>query len=156
MVRETSIISANQTDTLLIAPTTVIAGEVVSNRGTWRVSSIDTDFAPVSVAYFTIHDPATPTGDLSVYKYLTTGTGQINEDTDATFAITVANQGPDTAKNVHLADSTPAATTFVSLTQTSGPEFICAGSNCAIANLAKGAQATLLPCTTQTASHHQP
>jgi uncharacterized repeat protein (TIGR01451 family) len=142
MVRETSLVSAIQTDTMLISPTTLIADEVVNNRGTWRVSSIDTDFAPVSVAYFTIHDPATPTGDLNVFKYLTTGNGQVNEDSDATFAITVANQGPDTAKNVHLADSTPSATTFVSLTQTSGPEFICSGSNCAIANLAKGAQAT--------------
>jgi len=136
--RETFINSATVSDSLTITPTTVIAGETLDNKGTWRVESVDTDFAPVAVTFFTIHDPVTPTADLTVYK---SGPAQVNENSDVSFTITVANQGPDAAQDVHLADATPGATTFVSLTQNvGGPIFTCAGSDCTIASLAKGAQ----------------
>jgi uncharacterized repeat protein (TIGR01451 family) len=61
------------------------------------------------------------------------------------FTVVVDNNGPDAASNVHLADAVPDVATFISLTQNSGPAFTCgdpSDSDCTIASLAKGAQAT--------------
>ncbi len=136
LARETFINSATISDTLTITPTTVIAGQTLDNKGTWRVESVDTDFAPVAVTFFTIHDPAAPTADLTVYK---SGPAQVNDNSNVSFTITVANQGPDAAQNIHLTDVVPAVTTFVSLGPNSGG-FTCTGSDCTAASLAKGAQ----------------
>ena len=144
LAREVAINSASLTDQLLLTPTTTIGDFTVNNRGTWRVLSIDVDGAPVSDTTFTIHDPATPTGDLSVYKFNQQGLSKANENTDVNFVISVSNFGPDTASNVQLDDFTPDVTTFVSLTQLSGPAFTCTDSTCTIASLPKGAQANFL------------
>jgi uncharacterized repeat protein (TIGR01451 family) len=144
LAREVFLNSSTQTDTLLLTPTSVLGGLTVNNRGTWRIWSIDVDGAPVADTTFTIHDPATPTGDLSVYKFNQDGLSEVNEDTDINFTISVSNFGPDDASNVSLQDVVPDVTTFVSLTQTSGPAFTCTDSNCTIASLAKGAQANFL------------
>src|SRR6185369_6527276 len=133
LARETALNSATQSDSLLLTPTSTINGATLDNRGTWRILSIDVDGAPVSDTTFTIHDPATTTGDLSVYKFNADGLSKVNEDTDIHFTISVSNFGPDTASNVSLHDFVPDATTFVSLTQTSGPAFTCADSTCTIA-----------------------
>lgn len=45
---------------------------------------------------------------------------------DATYEITVTNNGPNAADNVLLSDITPALTTYVSFFQTAGPAFIIA------------------------------
>jgi hypothetical protein len=58
--------------------------------------------------------------------------------------VSVTNFGPDAASNVELEDFTPTATTFVSLTQTSGPAFSCTDSTCTIASMARGAQANFV------------
>jgi len=144
LAREAFLNSATQTDSLLLTPTSTINGETLNNRGTWRIRSIDTDGAPVAETSFTIHDPATLTGDLSVYKFNADGLSKVNENTDIKFTINVSNFGPDAASNVSLQDFVPDATTFVSLTQTSGPAFTCQDSNCTIASLAKGAAANFL------------
>lgn len=144
LAREVFLNSATQTDTLLLTPTSVLGGDTVNNRGTWRILSIDVDGAPVADTTFTIHDPATPTGDLSVYKFNQQGLSKVNEDTDVNFVISVSNFGPDDASNVSLQDVVPDATTFVSLTQVSGPAFTCADSNCTIASLPRGERANFL------------
>lgn len=144
LAREVFLNSATQNDTLLLTPTSTLGGETVNNRGTWHIRSIDTDGAPVSETSFTIHDPATLTGDLSVYKFNQDGLSKVNENTDINFIISVSNFGPDDASNVSLQDFVPDVTTFVSLTQTSGPTFTCEDSNCTIASLAKGARANFL------------
>lgn len=144
LARETFLNSATQTDSLLLTPTSVINGETLNNRGTWRILSIDVDGAPVADTTFTIHDPATLTGDLAVYKFNQDGLSKVNENTNINFIISVSNFGPDAASNVSLQDFVPDATTFVSLTQTSGPSFTCEDSNCTIASLAKGAQANFV------------
>lgn len=141
LARETFLNSATQQDSLLLTPTSVLGGETLNNRGTWRIRSINTDGEPVAETTFTIHDPDTLTGDLSVYKFIESGEPKVNEDSDVSFVISVSNFGPDTASNVELADFTPAATTFVSLTQISGPAFSCTDSNCTIASLARDARA---------------
>ena len=144
LAREVDLNSVTQNDSLLLTPTSVLGGNTVNNRGTWRIWSIDVDGAPVADTTFTIHDPATPTGDLSVYKFNSDGLSEVNEDTDINFTISVSNFGPDSASNVSLQDVVPDATTFVSLTQVSGPAFTCTDSNCTIASLAKGGQANFL------------
>mgnify|MGYP003579739215 CR=1 FL=1 len=141
LARETMLTSVTQNDSLLLASTSTFGGLTRSNSGTWVISSIDTDGAPVATTKFTIHDPAVLTADVSVYKFPETGDSKVNENTDVSFTISVSNFGPDAAANVELADLTPDATTFVSLTQTFGPAFSCTDSNCTIASLARGARA---------------
>jgi uncharacterized repeat protein (TIGR01451 family) len=144
LAREVPINSSTLTDQLLLTPTSTLGGETVNNRGTWRIRSIDVDGAPVAETTFTIHDPETLTGDLSVYKFNQQGESKVNENSDINFVISVSNFGPDDAGNVRLEDFTPDVTTFVSLTQISGPAFTCADSVCTIASLARGARANFL------------
>ncbi len=141
LARETMITAASQSDSLLLTPTSVIGSLTVNNSGTWVISSIDVDGAPVATTRFTIHDPEVLTSDLSVYKFPETGESKVNENTNVSFTISVSNFGPDAAADVALADLTPDATTFVSLTQVSGPGFTCTDSNCTIASLPRGARA---------------
>jgi uncharacterized repeat protein (TIGR01451 family) len=141
LARETALTSASQNDQLLLTPTSILGGVTVNNAGTWVISSIDVDGAPVATTRFTIHDPEVITSDLSVYKFPEAGESKVNENTDVRFTISVSNFGPDTASAVELADLTPDAMTFVSLTQDSGPGFTCVDSTCTIASLARGARA---------------
>jgi uncharacterized repeat protein (TIGR01451 family) len=69
-------------------------------------------------------------------------------DSDVAYSITVVNGGPDAAEEAALNDVVPAGTTFVSLSQDSGPAFSCttpAGTSgpvsCTVATLASGASA---------------
>ena len=63
-----------------------------------------------------------------------------------TYTITVVNNGPDAAADVQFFDTTPANTTKLSFSQTSGPAFTLGGnassSTGSIASLASGATAT--------------
>ena len=87
------------------------------------------------------------TVDVSVTK---SGPATVTAGTNVTYTLTVANGGPDTADNVNLTDPLPAATTFVSLTQGTGPSAICSTPGpggtgtvtCNWAVLANGASAT--------------
>jgi large repetitive protein len=60
--------------------------------------------------------------DLTINK---TGPASANAGTDVTYTVTLTNSGPSGASAVSLSDSTPANTTFVSETQTTGPAFSC-------------------------------
>jgi uncharacterized repeat protein (TIGR01451 family) len=144
LAREVFINSITQTDSLLLTPTSILGGETVNNRGTWKVRTIDVDGAPVAETTFTIHDPELVTGDLAVYKFNENGDSKVNENADVSFVISVTNFGPDAASNVELEDFTPSATTFVSLMQTSGPAFSCTDSTCTIASMARGASANFV------------
>ena len=141
LARETMITAVSQSDSLLLAPTSTIGSLTLNNSGTWVISSIDVDGAPVATTRFTIHDPELITADLSVYKFPEAGESKVNENTDVRFTISVSNFGPDAAANVELADLTPDAATFVSLTQDSGPAFTCTDSNCTIASLPRFSRA---------------
>jgi uncharacterized repeat protein (TIGR01451 family) len=144
LAREVFLNSVSQTDTFVLTPTSVLGGQTVNNRGTWRILSIDVDGAPVADTTFTIHDPANVTGDLSVYKFNQQGLSKVDENSNINFVISVSNFGPDTASNVSLNDFVPDVTTFVSLTQLSGPTFTCVDSTCTIASLPKDARANFL------------
>lgn len=85
--------------------------------------------------------------DLAVSK---TGPATVAAGQNATYTISVTNSGPDGAEDVTLSDFLPSGTTFVSLTQTSGPAFSCttpavgAGGavTCTNASVASGATAS--------------
>jgi uncharacterized repeat protein (TIGR01451 family) len=85
--------------------------------------------------------------DLSVTK---TGPATTSSNTTVTYTVTVANAGPDTASNVTLSDTVPAAMTFASAAQQTGPAFTCTtppvggtgAISCTIASLANGASAS--------------
>jgi uncharacterized repeat protein (TIGR01451 family) len=141
LARETMIASATQSDSLLLTPTSIIGGVTVNNSGTWVISSIDVDGAPVATTKFTIHDPELLTADLAVYKFPESGESKVNENTDVRFTISVSNFGPDAATEVELTDLVPDATTFVSLTQDGPSTFTCSGSTCTIATLPRGTRA---------------
>ncbi len=102
LAREVFINSTTQTDALLLTPTSILGGETVNNRGTWKIRTIDVDGAPVAETTFTIHDPELVTGDLAVYKFTETGASKVNENTDVSFTISVTNFGPDAASAVEL------------------------------------------------------
>jgi len=87
---------------------------------------------------------ATVTGvtDVAVTK---TAPATVNAGTNLSWTITVQNLGANAALNTQLTDTIPAGTTFVSLTQNSGPLFNCSGTSsftCSLASFAAGATAT--------------
>lgn len=71
--------------------------------------------------------------------------GYSTAGTNATYTLTVSNNGPSNASNVTLSDTLPLGETFVSLGQTAGPTFSCTtGSTviCTLASLAPKVSAT--------------
>ena len=87
-------------------------------------------------------DIAPSTADLSVTKVLN-GTPPLTAGNNATFTITVSNAGPGTATNVHVLDTIPAGTSFVSATPSAGT---CTGTitvDCNVGTLANGGSATI-------------
>lgn len=76
--------------------------------------------------------------DVSVAK---SGPPNAVSGTNATYTVTVTNNGPSDAANVSVTDTPGANLTFVSMTQTTGPVFSCVAQTCTIATLAAGATA---------------
>jgi uncharacterized repeat protein (TIGR01451 family) len=79
--------------------------------------------------------------DLGVVK---NGPAAAAPDTDVSYDITVTNGGPAGAASTSLTDTLPGTMTFVSITQNSGPAFICSSGppvTCSIASLPAGASA---------------
>lgn len=97
------------------------AGDTTSISNTANVTSsiFDDDLSNNSSTAPTVI--VTPSADLSVTK---SGPTTATAGTNATYIVTLTNNGPSTAANVSLVDTLPANTTFVSLTQ-SGPAFTC-------------------------------
>ncbi len=115
-------------------------GTVLTNTAT--LSSGTTDPTPgnnTSTTTTTVSAGA----DLAVTK---TGPPAVAAGSNVTYPVTLTNNGPSDAANIVLTDAVPANTTFVSVTQTSGPAFTCttaAGTTtCTAASLITGASAT--------------
>jgi hypothetical protein len=145
--QRTDITTDPQTDTFTLpsTQTSVINGTTVDNRGEWRVNAITSRGSLKSSAFFTVKDPENPVVDLSIYKTLV-GDYPV-ENGPVQFSITLTNQGPDDAVNVHFVDDTFTNATFNSVTQTEGLPFICTGdssADCTIAAFPKGSVAKFL------------
>ncbi len=79
--------------------------------------------------------------DLGVIK---NGPSAAAPNTDVSYDITITNGGPSAASSASLTDTLPGTMTFVSITQNSGPAFICSSGppiTCSIASLPAGASA---------------
>jgi uncharacterized repeat protein (TIGR01451 family) len=90
---------------------------------------------------------APSSADLAASK---SGPDTTTADTDITYTLGITNPGPDDASDATLSDPLPSGTTFVSVTQATGPTFSCSGpavdSNgtvtCSTASLPSGESAT--------------
>ena len=113
-------------------------------RGSWLANLAGPDGSVRASAAFSVSDPTAPAADLTLNM---ANAQTVNADADLVFTIRVANRGPDTALAVQLTDATPANTTFVGTSQSSGPAFSCVMNNgtttCSATSLAKGAEALL-------------
>lgn len=109
---------------------------------TANISSATTDPVPgnnSSTASATVGQSA----DLTVVK---NGPATVTAGNTVTYTVTASNVGPSNASNVSLTDTLPPNTTFVSVTQNSGPVFTCTSPapgatgtiNCNIATLNGG------------------
>ena len=108
----------------------------LTNSATATTDSFDSDPSNDTGSVDTV---VTPSADLAVVK---SGPATIAAGTDITYTVTATNSGPTAAFDVTLADTTPAGTTFVSATQTSGPAFNCAGPGCTLVIFPAGSTAT--------------
>ena len=71
-----------------------------------------------AVANFTIGNPL-PSTDMAVTA---SGPSSVTAGTNATYTITITNNGPNAAQGVVLSDTLPAGSVFVSMTQTTGTD----------------------------------
>lgn len=96
----------------------------LAQPGTWTVETVSPSGGAAVAATFVVHDPATPSVDLSVVVY---GPSQTSPGNNISNRVELKNNGPDDAASVALSSSVPSNTTFVSEAQNSGPAFSCAG-----------------------------
>jgi uncharacterized repeat protein (TIGR01451 family) len=119
---------------------TINPGFTGSLSNTATVSGTNADPVPGNDSATAV-TTVTASADLSVIK---SGPATATAGTNITYTITLMNNGPSNAANVALIDATPANTTFVSESQTTGPAFSCitppvSGTgtiNCTIASFA--------------------
>ncbi len=141
LVQNSPILTASQDDTFELPATNTSLIDVftVNNRGTWKITAAGIDDAAArAIAFITVTNPAAAAADLGVFKFPTSGEARVTEGTNVTFALHVANVGPNAATNVTLTDSTPTNMTLVSLVEnTGGAGFSCVDSACTIASLPK-------------------
>ncbi len=134
--------STQYTYTLPNAPTTVVNGQTVDNRGTWRANVVRSNGSVRSTARFVVHEPTNPQADVLVQKFQRDSADSIHVGENAAFIVVVVNAGPDSAAGVHLLDSVPAGGTLVSFNQDSGPTCAPASpGDCTIAAMTNGDRA---------------
>ena len=145
-VRQTDPAIANDTTTytyqLPATATTVVNDQTVINTGTWRINLARFSGLTQNTVQFTVHDTNNPSADVFVQKFAREINNFVPSGNNVAFIIVVANNGPDTASNVHLVDSPAAGFSPVSFSQQSGPTCNPAGNgDCTIASLARGERA---------------
>jgi uncharacterized repeat protein (TIGR01451 family) len=112
--------AASATFTLVLKVASATAsGSSIANTAT--VSSTTTDPTPGNNSA-TSTATVTTSADLVVTK---TGPPSLPTSSTITYNLSLSNNGPSDALTVSLADTLPAGTTFVSLTQLTGPTFSC-------------------------------
>ncbi|HEY6232888.1 MAG TPA: HYR domain-containing protein, partial [Pyrinomonadaceae bacterium] len=131
-----------QTDIITSANAT--ASRQMNVAGNWWVYFSDTDGSLRNKHAFTVSDPAQPEVDLSIHN--SKGPEEIFAGGFVSFIVDVENKGPDTASSVSFTELLPANTSFVSVSQDSGPTFTCAANGvnqkCDIASLTANSSAS--------------
>lgn len=123
--------------TLPATPTSVVNGQIVDNRGTWRVNLVRSNGSVRQTARFVVSEENNPTSDVFVQKINRSSDGSVPSGGNIDFIIVVGNGGPSPATGVNLVDSLPSGATLVQFSQSSGPACAPADTpNCTIATLA--------------------
>jgi uncharacterized repeat protein (TIGR01451 family) len=126
---DTRAVTADPQQETFQLPTTqisTIAGFFTAqNRGTWLVNLIAADNSVSFTNRIDVKDPQGVAADVSITKGLVSGDLPTGSGQNVVYNVVVNNYGPDDAANVSFTDQTPSNTTFVSLTQLSGPTFAC-------------------------------
>ncbi|HMG72631.1 MAG TPA: HYR domain-containing protein, partial [Pyrinomonadaceae bacterium] len=115
----TDVVTDPQSDTYML-PTTGSFAQV----GTWSVRTINNRNGGVVVTTFEVGDPSKPSTDLSISV---TGPATVTANSNASYNVSVTNNGPDTADNVTVFNPVPYNTTFVSASVPTG--FTCTTPN---------------------------
>jgi hypothetical protein len=124
VIQSFNITSDPQTFTFVVAATSVIGGNTVDNRGSWRgIVQNPFFYFPESDTAFSVNNPADLTADAAVTT--SDSPGDVQAGTAITFQLQVKNYGPDSATTVQLTNDVPANTTFVDFQQVTGPTFTC-------------------------------
>ncbi|MDX6303496.1 MAG: hypothetical protein QOI77_465 [Blastocatellia bacterium] len=106
------VITDPQTDTYML-PTTGSFAQV----GTWEVRTITNRFGAIATTKFEVGDPTQPSTDLAISV---TGPTSVTANTNASYNVTITNNGPDAADNVSLFNPVPYNSTFVSASTAAG------------------------------------
>jgi hypothetical protein len=123
IVSSTDVTTSSQTVMFTLPSTPTTGG--VDNRGNWTVGVVDTsDATLINAILIAVHDPDQQVVDLTISK-MALDTDAPVAGSNTSYQIYIWNRGPDSATNAHFADNTLPNTTFVSLTQNSGPTFNC-------------------------------
>ena len=141
---DTAIADDNATYSYAIpaTPTSIVNGQTVDNRGTWRANLTRANGAIRQSAKFVVHQPSNPRADIFIQKFNRDPDQLITSGGSAVFVLVVGNDGPDAAQAVHLVDSLPSGATLASFSQQSGPACAPAGTgDCTIAALNNGDRA---------------
>ena len=94
-------------------------GSTILNTATVTTTTTDPNPANNSSTTSTTVTANGASADLAVTK---TGPGSVQTGSNLTYTVTVTNNGPNAAQSVSLSDAVPTGTTFVSETQTGGPQ----------------------------------
>ena len=127
---------------------TVPAGDVIVLRVAGRLDPNHSTASIVNTATFTstsddpnpgdntstTDTPVTFSADLQATKTATSES--VTAGSNATFSLTITNQGPSTARSVALLDTIPPGTSLVSIETT--PTLPCTGASCTIGDLQPG------------------
>ena len=139
-----SLVSGASTSFTFVFRVAPSATGSISNTANVSTSTVDTDGGNNSS---TVISTVVVSADTAVTK---SGPATVAAGTNATYTLTVTNNGPSDAANVTLSDAVPAGATFVSFAQNSGPAFTCnaltpGGTGvvtCSLASFPSGGSAT--------------
>jgi len=151
LVVQSSPVTADPQIFSFTLPATTVSttgGVTVDNRRTWNITSTDNgDASAHAITSFACHDPNQATVDLVIYKAFSQGESDFTNGSNIVSNVFVQNFGPSDAQNVQFIDTAPTNSTFVSVSQQSGPTFNCSNSGstttCSLATLANGALAVI-------------
>ncbi|MDQ1611368.1 MAG: large repetitive protein [Pyrinomonadaceae bacterium] len=133
--------SSGQTSlfTLPGTATSVVGGDIVDNRGTWRIDLRSAVGSRSAVSFFDVHEPPRPRADLQISAVAADDT--VASGATVPVKIYVRNAGPDAASNIDVTLPTAPGLSLQSFTQGTSPD---CGSVCNVASLPRGGIVTFL------------
>lgn len=149
-ILDTAIITSSAQTNLITLPgsaTSVIGGNIVDNRGTWRVDLRSFGGSRRATASFDVHEINKPRADLQ----LSVGAGDDTVESGSTVQakIFLFNAGPDTATNINVTAASVTGLSLQSFNQVGDPD---CGSICNVASLAPRSAALFLATYSVTAA----